>query len=104
MAFAASESLWKKLLRDGKLDSFHEKVMEGVAKKQYLLVDETVEKEFEGLPCSFQLINYVVKDTSATTKIRVVSNSSVPRSGGSYNDLCVQGSCLLNNSLSVLNG
>ena len=62
MAAASSESLRKKLLRDGKLQA------------------------------------------SASTKLRVVTNSSVNRSGGSYNDNCLQGSCLLNSSLDVLNG
>ena len=104
MAAASSLALRRKLEREGKLQSFHEKLTEGISKQQYRLIDPVVEKEFSGLPQSFQLVNYVCKDTSATTKIRVVSNSSVARSGGSFNDLCLQGSCLLNNSLDVLNG
>ena len=104
MAVASSLSLRRKLEREGKLLSFHEKLTEGISKQQYRLIDPLVEQEFLGLPQSFQLVNYVCKDTSATTKIRVVSNSSVARNGGSYNDLCIQGSCLLNNSLDVLNG
>ena len=72
-------------------------------KGQYRLINDDVEKEYMNLPQSFQLVNYVCKESSATTKIRVVSNSSVPRQGGSYNDLCVQGSSLLNSSLDVLN-
>jgi hypothetical protein len=103
MAVASSLSLRRKLEREGKLLSFHEKLTEGISKQQYRLIDPLVEQEFLGLPQSFQLVNYVCKDTSATTKIRVVSNSSVARNGGSYNDLCIQGSCLLNNSLDVLN-
>ena len=87
MAVAASESLRRKLLRDNKLDAFQSKVIEGINKKQYVVISDTVAKELEGLPQSFQLINYVIKDTSATTKIRVVSNSSVARAGGSYNEL-----------------
>jgi hypothetical protein len=44
---------------------------EGILKQQYRLIDPVVEKEFSGLPQSFQLVNYVCKDTSATTKIRI---------------------------------
>ena len=103
MAVASSLALRKKLEKDGKLLAFHDKVYEGVSKGQYRLINDEVEKEYIGLPQSFQLVNYVCKETSATTKIRVVSNSSVPRQGGSFNDLCVQGSSLLNSSLDILN-
>ena len=96
MAVAASESLRKKLLKDNRLDASHTKVIEGINKQQYKVINDDVAKELEGLPQSWQLINYVIKDTSATTKIRVVSNSSIVRAGGSYNELCL-GSCLLNN-------
>ena len=80
MARTSSESLMKKLLRDKKLEAFHAKVWEGVTKKQYTLIDADCEAAHSGLPVSYQLINFICKDTSASTKIRVFTNSSVPRS------------------------
>ena len=73
-------------------------------KKQYTLIDADCEATHSGLPVSYQLINFICKDTSASTKIRVVTNSSVPWLGGSFNENCLQGSCLLNTSLNVLTG
>ena len=64
-------------VRDNQMDAFHAKVIEGINKQQYMVINYDVAKELEGLPQSWQLINYVIKDTSATTKIRVVSNSSI---------------------------
>ena len=69
MAVASSLALRRKLEREGKLQSFHDKLTEGISKQQYRLINQDVEKEFTGLPQSFQLVNYVCKDTSATTKI-----------------------------------
>ena len=50
MAVAASESLRKKLLKDNQLDAFHAKVIEGINKKQYKVINDDVAKELEGLP------------------------------------------------------
>ena len=71
-------------------------------KKQYTLINAECEAAHAGLPVSYQLINFICKDTSTNTKIRVVTNSSVPSSVGSFNENCLQGSCLLNTSLDVL--
>ena len=84
MARTSSESLRKKLLRDKKPEAFHAKVWEGVTKKQYTLIDADCEADHAGFPVSYQLINFICKD--ASTKIRVVTNSSLPRSGGSFNE------------------
>ena len=70
MAVASSLALRRKLEREGKLQTFHDKVTEGVSKGQYRLITPAIEKEFTGLPQSYQLVKYVCKDTSATTKIR----------------------------------
>ena len=104
MAKTSSESLRKKLFRDKQIEAFHAKVWEGVSKKQYTLIDADCEAAHAGLPVTYQLINFICKDASASTKIRVVTNSSVPRSGGSFNQNCLQGLCLLNSSLDVLTG
>ena len=49
-------------------------------------------------------MNVVYKDSSASTKVRVVTNSSVSRLGGSFNDCCLKGSSQMNSSLKVLLG
>ena len=103
MARMSSESLRKKLIREGKLEAFNSKVWEGVDKGQYVIVDKEVQEQHQDEPVSYQLINYIIKDTSASTKLRVVTNSSVERSGGSFNDACIQGSNMLNSSFDVLN-
>ena len=103
MARMSSESLRKKLIREGKLEAFNSKVWEGVDKGQYVIVDKEVQEQHQDEPVSYQLINYIIKDTSASTKLQVVTNSSVERSGGSFNDACIQGSNMLNSSVDVLN-
>ena len=50
----------------------------------------------------FQLINYVCNECSASTKLFVVTNSSVSRLCGSFNEDALKGSALMNSSLDVL--
>ena len=45
-----------------------------------------------------------MKESSASTKLRVVTNFSVPRRGGSFNEQTLKGSCLIASSLEVLFG
>ena len=61
VAAASSLALRRKLEREGKLQSFHDKLTEGISKQQYRLINQDVEKEFTGLPQSYQLVNYVCK-------------------------------------------
>ena len=81
MAIAASRSLRKKLLKSGKAEEFHGKVMDGLSKQHYVEVTDDVEKAHSKLPKSYQLINYVQKQSSASTKVRMVTNSSIQRAG-----------------------
>jgi hypothetical protein len=104
MARISSESLRKKLLKKGKLVDFHLKFMDRVDKHHCQLITPEIETAHAGLPQSWQFINYVIKESSASTKIRMITNSRVARFGASYNDACISGSCLLNSSLGVLNG
>ena len=104
MAIAASKSLRKKLLKSGKAEEFHAKVMDGLSKQHYVEVADEVERAHSKLPKSYQLINYVQKQSSASTKVRMVTNSSIQRAGGSFNDLCLKGSNLMNSSLDILLG
>ena len=62
MAVASSLAFRRKLERDGKLQTFHEKLCEGITKGQYRLIDAAVEKEYMNLPQSYQLVNYVCKE------------------------------------------
>ena len=104
MAIAASRSLRKKLLKTGKAEEFHAKVMDGLSKKHYVVVTDEVERAHSELPKSYQLINYVQKQSSASTKVRMVTNSSIQRASGSFNDLCLKGSNLMNSALDILLG
>ena len=67
-------------------------------------VTPQVQKAHDKLPQSYQLINYVHKESSGSTKLRVVTNSSVARLGGSFNEACLKGSNLMNSALEILLG
>ena len=103
MALESSKRLRVKLKREGKLLQFHNQVWEAVSKKYALPMSPELNSKYEGLPASYQLINFVIKDTSATTKLRVVSNSSINRCGGSFNSNLQKGSSKLNNALQLVN-
>ena len=103
MARNSSLNLRKKLAKENKLEAFDNQVTESIVLKHMAKVDNELRMKYKGLPISFQLINYVEKETSATTKIRMVTNSSINRINGSLNsNLCI-GPNILNGSLDVLN-
>ena len=104
MAMAASKSLRRKLLKSGQAEEFHLKVLDGLEKGHMVEVTPQVQKVHDGLPQSYQLINYVHKESSGSTKLRVVTNSSVARLGGSFNEVCLKGSNLMNSALEILLG
>ena len=86
-----------------KLQDFHSQISESIAKGHVAEVTNELATRYKGQPISYQLINYVEKASSATTKLRVVTNSSIPRMGGSLNENLAQGINSLNSSLAVLN-
>ena len=104
MALESSKSLRRKLIKSGKIHEFHNKVMDSVTKGHVAVMNAKMKKDYEKLPRSYQLINYVVKESSASKKLRVVTNSSVPRRGGSFNEQTLKGSCLIASALEVLFG
>ena len=104
MAKAASLSLRRKLSKSGKLEDFHAKVMESITDKHVVVMNEKLTSEHADIPRSYQLINVVYKDSSASTKTRVVTNLSVKRLGGSFNDLCLKGGSYMNSLLKALLG
>jgi hypothetical protein len=73
MARLSLQALRKKLLKEGKLLDFHKKGMDGVEKQHCKLITREVEKAHQSLLQSWQLINYVVKESSASTKIRMLT-------------------------------
>ena len=103
-AIKSSCNLRRKLIKEGQIDDFHLKVWEGVEKQQYVVVTDEVQQLHQKYPESYQLINYIVKESSASTKLRVVTNSSIYRRGGSFNENTVKGSSMLNNSCEILYG
>ena len=103
MALKSSESLRNRLCKINKLQEFHSQISESVAKGHIAEVTDELAARYKGLPISYQLINYVEKPSSATTKLRMVTNSSIPRIGGSLNENLAQGINSLNSSLAVLN-
>ena len=66
------------------------------------ILTEKEEDELKDLPCSYQLINYVKKPTSTTTKLRVVTNSSIRRLGGSLNSNLIMGPNILNQVANII--
>ena len=104
MARQASLSLRRKLVKGNKIEAFHEKVMESVEAGHVVVMTPELIKQHSDLPSSYQLVNVVYKDSSASTKVRVVTNSSVQRMGGSFNDCCLKGSSQMHSSLKILLG
>ena len=82
MARQASLSLRRKLVKGNKVQAFHEKVMESVQANHVVEMTPELIRQHADLPSSYQLVNVVYKDSSASTKVRVVTNSSVQRLGG----------------------
>ena len=68
IAVQSSTNLRKKLEREGYLTEFHDQIMSAVNKGEFLEVNDDVRKMHDGLPYSYQLINYVHKATSSSTK------------------------------------
>ena len=78
--------------------------MTAINKGEFMQVTDEVKKAHDGLALSYQLINFVHKFTSSTTKLRVISNSSISCVGGLLNDnLAIGGNCM-NATLDVLAG
>ena len=71
MAMESSKALRKKLIKSQKIHEFHAKVMDSVEKGHTAVMTDKMKQQYEGLPKSYQLINYVVKESSASTKLRV---------------------------------
>ena len=86
MARQASLSLRRKLAKGNKIQAFHDKVMESVEAGHVVIMTPDLIDQHADLPRSYQLVNVVYKDSSASTKVRVVTNSSVHRLGGSFNN------------------
>ena len=87
----------------GLLEAFDEQIKKAVSSEHMVAVTESVRAEHASYPKSYQLINYVLKPSSASTKVRVVTNSSIKRIGGSLNENICTGGGSLNSSLAVLN-
>ena len=88
----SSLNLRKKLQREGLLQQFDDQIQDAVVRRHMTWA----------VPTSQQLINYSSKPGSASTELRVISNSSINRWGGSLNENLVTGSNNMNSSLSVL--
>ena len=102
MAQAASRSLRRKLIKEQKVIEFTNKLADAIMKGHIVEVDEEVIKFLSKYPKSYQLINFVIKDSSASQKLRMTLNCSIARLGGSLNENCLKGSSLMNNALYLL--
>ena len=103
IAIQSSTNLRKKLEREGYLVDFHTQIWDAVQKGEFVEVNDEIRHLHQGLPFSFQLVNYVHKATSSSTKLRVISNSSISRVGGSLNENICCGQNLMNLAINVLN-
>ena len=91
-----------KLDKEGFLDNFHAQIITAIEKGEFVIVTPEVAKAHDGLATSYQLINFVHKSTSTTTKLREISNSSISCHGGSLNDNLAVGVNSMNATLDVL--
>ena len=69
----SSINLCKKLEHEGYLAEFNQQIWDAVNKGEFVEVNDEVRKLHEGLPFSYQLVNYVHKSTSNSTKLTVIS-------------------------------
>ena len=103
VATQSSLNLRRKLKREGYLSDFHTQIWDSVEKGKFTEVTDQVRDAHQGLPFRYQLINYVHKATSNSTKLRVISNSSISRVGGSLNQNICCGTNSMNLAINILN-
>ena len=104
IAIKSTTNLRNKLDKEGFLDEFHTQITTAIEKGEFVIVTPEVAKAHDGLAMSYQLINFVHKTSSTSTKLRVISNSSISRHGGSLNDNLAVGVNSMNATLDVLAG
>merc|ERR1712215_100006 len=85
------------------LAEFNDQIWDSVKKEEFVEVTDEVRELHQGIPFSVQLMNYVHKVTSSSTKLRVISNSSISRVGGSLNENICCGVNSMNLVINVLN-
>ena len=71
MAKQSSVSLHKRLSKAGLLEAFDEQIKKAVNSEHMIPVTDSVRKEHACYPKSYQLINYVLKPSSASKKVAV---------------------------------
>ena len=69
MAKLSSVSLHKRLSKAGLLEAFDEQIKKAVNSEHMIAVTDSVRAEHASYPKSYQFINYVLKPSSALTKV-----------------------------------
>ena len=95
----AAFKLREKLIKENLLESFFEEFKKGIKLNEYMKWDFNPQQSIQ----HFIRINYARKDSSVSTKLRIISNSaSKNKSGVSLNDMVLCGPSNLNSPLKLV--
>ena len=94
-----AEKLWQRLKKENLLDSYHAEIKKYIDRGTFRVLTEEEMNSYEG-PVNYITHHGVIKD-SASTPLRVVTNSSFKNGPNSLNDTLVRGPNSLNDMLAV---
>ena len=101
MAKQNSLRLRKKLIKNGLIDQYHEKIMEELQSDYISCVSEN---EYNNMKIEYFIsTNYALKNTSSSTKCRITSNASFHHKNAQLNSIVPPGPNLLNSPTEILN-
>ena len=94
-----AEKLWQRLKKDNLLDAYHAEIKKYLDRGTFRVLTEEEMNNYDG-PVNYITHHGVIKD-SASTPLRVVTNSSFKNGPNSLNDTLVRGPNSLNDMLAV---
>ena len=94
-----AERLWKTLIKDGLLNTYHEEILKYIERGTFIKLDSEELSTYEG-PTQYVTHHCVLKD-SVTTPLRVVTNSSFDNNGNSLNSCLPKGPNSLNDMYAI---
>ena len=99
-AVGIADKLWRSLEKDGLLDAYNSEIKKYIDRQTFVVLSEQEMADYCG-PVQYITHHGVLKD-SATTPLRVVTNSSFKNGKYSLNDLLPKGPNSLNDMLEVM--
>ena len=100
-AVSTTRALFKKLHKVGRAQDFHAEIVKSINEGHMKLLSKTEGEEMMKSFHCFSFLNYQLKDSSSSQKVRPVTNSSSNHISGSVNARTPRGPNLLNNLRTV---